>query len=546
MWLQGVIDGFRVATVVKLLRGVKLEFRKAKDYKNDAMAMTPRVDRFNFTLTIAVLLGISLPLLFFPEGSALLLKTAYAWIGDTFGWFYILTGATALGVSLYLAFGPYAGIRLGDGPPEFSFPSWASMLFAAGIGAGLMYWSGIEWAHYAAAPPFGAEPKSPEAYQWAASYGMHHWGVVAWALYCLPTLAIAYPFYVRRVPYLKYSTAADYWLKGRQNSWVAKLMDGMFMVALIGGAGSSLGFSTPLIAALISRLTGIPESFGLEMAVVILCVAIFSTSVAMGLGRGIRRLSDLNMILALVLLVAILFAGDTLFLLRMAINSLGHMLQNTIAMTFWTDPIGRSGFVEDWTIFYWAWWVSYGPFVGLFVSRISRGRTIREVVLGMLVLGSLGCWLFYMLLGNHSLGLQVQGELDVMAVMESSGGNAAIIAGLDTLPLAGLIIGLLCFVSVIFCATTYDSASYTLATSATEQLHPSEDPPRWHRLFWAIAVAILPIALMYAGGIREAQTAVLVVSLPLVLTLWPAGYGLLKSLQVDHQNQRAAESHGEA
>ena len=158
MCLQGVIDGFPVAAVVKLLRGVKLEFRKAKDYKNDAMAMTPRVDRFNFTLTIAVLLGISLPLLFFPEGSALLLKTAYAWIGDTFGWFYILTGATALGVSLYLAFGPYAGIRLGDGPPEFSFPSWASMLFAAGIGAGLMYWSGIEWAHYAAAPPFGAEP----------------------------------------------------------------------------------------------------------------------------------------------------------------------------------------------------------------------------------------------------------------------------------------------------------------------------------------------------------------------------------------------------
>ena len=541
-----MIDGFPVAAVVKLLRGVKLEFREAKDYKNDAMAMTPRVDRFNFTLTIAVLLAISLPLLFFPEGSALLLKTAYAWIGDTFGWFYILTGATALGVSLYLAFGPYAGIRLGDGPPEFSFPSWASMLFAAGVGAGLMYWSGIEWAHYAAAPPFGAEPKSPEAYQWAASYGMHHWGVVAWALYCLPTLAIAYPFYVRRVPYLKYSTAADYWLKGRQNSWAAKLMDGMFMVALIGGAGSSLGFSTPLIAALISRLTGIPESFGLEMAVVILCVAIFSTSVAMGLGRGIRRLSDLNMILALVLLVAILFAGDTLFLLRMAINSLGHMLQNTIAMTFWTDPIGRSGFVEDWTIFYWAWWVSYGPFVGLFVSRISRGRTIREVVLGMLVLGSLGCWLFYMLLGNHSLGLQVQGELDVMAVMESSGGNAAIIAGLDTLPLAGLIIGLLCFISVIFCATTYDSASYTLATSATEQLHPSEDPPRWHRLFWAIAIAILPIALMYAGGIREAQTAVLVVSLPLVLTLWPAGYGLLKSLQVDRQNQRASESHGEA
>ncbi|MBL6699127.1 MAG: BCCT family transporter, partial [Luminiphilus sp.] len=250
--------------------------------------------------------------------------------------------------------------------------------------------------------------------------------------------------------------------------------------------------------------------------------------------EGIRRLSNFNIVLALIFLLAVLLASDTFFLLEMAVNSLGFLFQNSLAMTFWTDPIDSTGFVGDWTVFYWAWWIAYGPFVGLFVTRISRGRTIREVVVGMLLLGSLGVWLFFLVLGNHSLGLQLSGQLDVVEIMQSSGGNAAVVAGLNTLPMAGLIIGMFAVVAVIFVSTTYDSASYTLAATATQSLDVSEDPPRWHRVFWAVAIAILPIGLMYAGGIKEAQTATLVVSLPLTFTFWLSGWGLLKSLREDH------------
>ena len=383
--------------------------------------MSQQVDRVNFSITVIVLLSMSVPLLVFPEQSAAVLKTAYAWIAETFGWFYILTGAAALAIVLYIGMSRFGKIRLGDGDPEFSTVSWISMLFAAGIGAGLMYWSGIEWAYYVQAPPFKAEPFSHEAYLWSASYGLHHWGFVAWALYCLPTLAIAYPFYVRRIPQLKYSLSAHYWLKGRERSALARLMDSFFMVALIGGAGSSLGFSTPLIAAFIERLTGIPANFALELVVVAVCVVVFAGSVWLGLQEGIRRLSNFNIVLALLFLVAVLLASDTLFLLKMAVNSLGFLFQNTLAMTFWTVPIDNTGFVGDWTVFYWAWWIAYGPFVGLFVTRISRGRTIREVVVGMLLLGSMGVWLFFLVLGNHSLGLQLSGELDVVGIMQSSG-----------------------------------------------------------------------------------------------------------------------------
>jgi BCCT family betaine/carnitine transporter len=412
--------------------------------------LSQQVDRVNFSITVIVLLSMSVPLLVFPEQSAAVLKTAYAWIAETFGWFYILTGAAALAIVLYIGMSRFGKIRLGDGDPEFSTVSWISMLFAAGIGAGLMYWSGIEWAYYVQAPPFKAEPFSHEAYLWSASYGLHHWGFVAWALYCLPTLAIAYPFYVRRIPQLKYSLSAHYWLKGRERSALARLMDSFFMVALIGGAGSSLGFSTPLIAAFIERLTGIPANFALELVVVAVCVVVFAGSVWLGLQEGIRRLSNFNIVLALLFLAAVLLASDTLFLLKMAVNSLGFLFQNTLAMTFWTDPIDNTGFVGDWTVFYWAWWIAYGPFVGLFVTRISRGRTIREVVVGMLLLGSMGVWLFFLVLGNHSLGLQLSGELDVVGIMQSSGGNAAVVAGLNTLPMAALIIGVFAVVAVIF------------------------------------------------------------------------------------------------
>jgi BCCT family betaine/carnitine transporter len=495
------------------------------------------IDKVNFTATLLIILLVSVPLALNPEAGAAIVQQSYVFIATHFGWLYAVAGVAALLVLLWLAFGRYGQVRLGlEGDrPEFSTPSWVAMLFCAGVGAGLMYWSVIEWSFYYESPPFGAEPRSAEAAKWAASYGIFHWGITAWAFYCLPTLAIAYPFYAERVPVLKYSVACHYWLQGREESLPARAMDFLYMIALIGGAGSSLGFSTPLIAALVSRLTGIEAGFGLEAAVVGICVIAFATSVFLGLERGIKRLSDINMVLALLLLGFVLVAGPSLFILKTSLNGLGTVVQNYVAMSTWTDPFTDSRFFEDWTVFYWAWWIAYGPFVGLFVTRISRGRTIRQVILGMLLYGTLGGALFYMVLGNYSLALQLSGELDVLAVAGGQGGEAAIVASFDQLPLAELAIALFCIVSIIFSATTYDSASYTLASTASHHLHPSEDPARWHRTFWAFALAVLPLTLMYIGGLRVAQTAVLVVSLPILVTGAFATVALLLSLKRDHE-----------
>ena len=210
------------------------------------------------------------------------------------------------------------------------------------------------------------------------------------------------------------------------------------------------------------------------------------------------------------------------------------MVQNFVRMSFWTDPLTESGFVENWTIFYWAWWIAFAPFVGLFVTRISRGRTIRQVIIGMLLFGSLGSWLFYMIVGNYSMHLELEGIVSVTQIIDADGGHTAIVAILDQLPLPTLVVSLFCAVSIIFAATTYDSASYTLASGATMYLRIGDEPARWHRLFWAFALGLLPVTLMFIGGLKVLQTALLVVSLPILLVGVLMSVALVKSLRADN------------
>ena len=511
------------------------------------------VDWPSFLTCIAVVLLVSLPLVLFPEASERLLTASYDFIADRLGFLYAFAGFGVSVLLAWLAFGRYGKVKLGrdEDDVEYSNFSWTAMLFCAGVGAGLLYWATIEWTSYYDAPPFGVAPRSPEAADWASTYGIFHWGITAWCFYCLPTLAIAYPYYTKRVPYLRFSTGCHYFLGGGKETstdtsnepaaetTAGRVIDLFFMISLLGGAGASLGFSTPMIAACIARLTGLEVTFGLEVFSVLLCVALFATSVWFGLNRGIKRLSNLNLVLAFVLLLFVLLVGPTLFLLETSLKSLVLMVPNFAKMNWWTDPFTDSVFFRDWTVFYWAWWIAYAPFVGLFVTRISRGRTIRQVILGMTLYGSLGGALFYMIFGNFGLYLELSNTLAVTEVARVAGEHAAIVAILDQLPLASLVILAFAVVSVIFSATTYDSASYILASSATRRLQAGDDPPRWHRLFWAVTLTILPLALMFIGGYEVMQTAVLVVSLPILGIGVFMSVALVKQLGADQAGRTA-------
>ncbi len=496
-----------------------------------------QVDWATFSTCIAIILLVCLPLAIFPELGGRILTQSYDFIANELGFLYLLAGVAAMLLMTWLAFGRFGSVLLGTAGdrPEFSDYSWAAMLFCAGVGAGLMFWAPIEWAYYYDSPPFGIEPRTASAAEWASTYGIFHWGITAWCLYCLPTVAIAYPYYVKRVSYLRFSTGFYYLMgDGEETRW-GRGIDLLFMISLLGGAGSSLGFSTPMIAACLSRLTGVESGFGLEVVVVGLCVALFATSVWLGLKKGIKRLSNLNLGIAFALLMFVLIAGPTIFLLKTSFNSVGLMLQNFVRMNTWTDAFSKSGFVESWTVFYWAWWIAYGPFVGLFVTRISRGRTIRQVILGMIGYGSIGGVLFYMVLGNYGLHLELTGAAAVTTVLQEQSQSAAIVTILDQLPLGAIVIAVFAFVSIVFAATTYDSASYILASSATRRLAAGDDPPRWHRVFWAVGLGILPLTLMFVGGLKVMQTAVLVVSFPILVVGVLMSVCLVKQLVKDHE-----------
>jgi BCCT family betaine/carnitine transporter len=251
----------------------------------------------------------------------------------------------------------------------------------------------------------------------------------------------------------------------------------------------------------------------------------------MGLEKGIKKLSDLNVYLAVAFLGFVLLAGPTLFILKMSTDSIGFMLSNFARMTTWTDPVEQSGFVETWSIFYWAWWVAFAPPIGVFVTRISRGRTIRQVIFSMILFGSLGCTLFYAILGNYSLSLELDQVISVTGSLKEEGMFVTVANVLDTLPFREGALALFALVSIISVATTYDSASYTLASTATKSLHEGDNPARWHRRFWAGVLGTLPIFMVFVGGLEVIRSGVLIASLPLLLVGLAMAGALIKSLR---------------
>ena len=435
---------------------------------------------------------------------------------------------------IWLTASPFGKVRLGGDAeqPDFSTFSWVGMLFCAGTGASLLVWSGVEWAYYIDSPPLGAEARSAEAFEWATAYGPFHWGVAAWTIYALPTIAIAYPYYVKRVPHLRASTSLHALLgSSGENSVTGRAVDLAAMIALLGGAGTSLGVIAPTIAASFAELLQIETSFALEMMVMSACISLFGLSVYLGIEKGIRRLSDLNVYLILGFLAFILVVGPTLFMLKTSANTIGVMAQNFVRMMTWTDPVENSGFVEAWTIFYWAWWIAFALPVGVFITRISRGRTIRQVVWSMIGFGSFGCWIFYFTLGNYSLSLELDNILSVTGSLKEHGMYVTVENVVSTLPFGAGALSLFILVSIISVATTYDSASYTLASTATAELKEGDNPARWHRLFWALILGLVPVFMMFVGGLQVIRSAVLVASLPLLLV----GVGMMISL---HKSKR--------
>jgi len=469
---------------------------------------------------LAIILAACIPLIMHPEAGEKVINTLFTFVTVEMGWLYMLAGIGSFILLMWFAFGPFSHKRLGD-KVEYSTFSWIGMLFCAGVGAGIMFGGSIDWAYYAAYPMHGEPAGSWKALEWGSAYGMFHWGPICWAIYATLAVPIGYSYYVKKIPILNISQACTGLLGDRVNGWQGKVIDILFMTGLVAGSATALGLGIPIVAAAVSSVTGLAHSFWLEFGTLVFVTAIFCISSSLGLKKGLSKLSDFNVMIAMALLLFVFIVGPTVFLTDMAITSLGLMVSEMIRMTTWMDPMSSSGFTKDWTVFYYAWFVAYAPFMSLFIAKISRGRTVRQVVLGPVIIASLGCGCFYLVFGNFGLHLQITGQLDVINLVKTVKGATAIMAVADFIPLASLYKVVFGAVTAISMATTFDAVSFALAATTTRKLSPDEEPARWNRLFWAVSLGMVPTGIMLIDGpLSVLQTASIVVGLPVLGVVW--------------------------
>ena len=495
----------------------------------------PSLDKKVFLPTFILVVVVGVLLVTQPERAKSILNNVLDTTTAHFGWLYLLFGISSVVLLAWLAASRYGRVLLGapGESPEFSTPSWIAMMFTAGIGIGITTWAFVEPIFYLQQPPFGVEAGSPEAAEWAHMYGQFHWAIIPWAIYALPGLPIAYALYVRRQPFCRISAASSGVLGSNSGNWLGTGIDIVVVLAIIGGVGTSLGLGLPLVSAFVARCFSIADTPMLQFGVLAVWTAVFGTSVYMGLDKGIRILANLNAILAIIFLAFVLAAGPTVFILNMSTNSLGLMLDNLFRMSFWTDPVVNGSFPEDWTVFYWGWWIAYAPMVGLFIARISKGRTIREVIIGQVVWGSLGCIAFFAIAGGYSLYAELNGIIDLSALLTESGIPATAVAIVGSLPGETFTLAVYAVLCIIFLATTLDSAAYVLASISTKNLTGDGQPARWNRFSWAFALAIIAVGLIAAGGLSTVQTSTVIAALPLFPVLVILQLSLLKWLRRD-------------
>jgi len=475
------------------------------------------------------------------------LAAAQSWVTGTMGWFYILSVGAFLAFAVYLFFSRFGDIKLGkdEDEPEFSYMTWFAMLFSAGMGIGLMFWSVAEPVSHFKSPHRGAEALSRGAANEAMVTTFFHWGLHAWAIYIVVALALAFYAFRHDLP-LSLRSALYPLIGERVHGPIGNVVDIVAVFGTLFGLATSLGLGVLQINAGLEFLGVLNSSTTNQVILIALITLAATVSVVTGLDKGIRRLSELNLVLAVTLLLFVLFAGPTMLLLNAFVQNVGAYASDMVKLTFTTDALRDQGWQRGWTMFYWAWWISWSPFVGMFIARVSRGRTIREFVGGVLLVPSLLTFLWLTVFGNTALDVGMSGG-EAGGALLSSETPTMIFMMLQGLPLSTISAALAVAVVTIFFITSSDSGSLVvdMITSGGDP-----DPPIRQRVFWALTEGAVAAVLLLAGAwavdhmaeggeaevddaLGALQDAAIITALPLTVVLLITCAGLVKGLSAE-------------
>ncbi|WP_110928898.1 glycine betaine uptake BCCT transporter [Bacillus massiliglaciei] len=484
-----------------------------------------------FWITAAITLAAVILGVVTPEGFLNVTTKIQSFISNSFGWYYLSLVSLIVLFCLFLIINPVGIIRLGkqDEKPEFSTLSWFAMLFSAGMGIGLVFYGAAEPLSHFAIDPALAEPGSDAAIRESMRYTFFHWGIHAWAIYALVALSLAYFKFRKNQPGLISATLTPLLGKNSQGK-AGVLIDVIAVFATVIGVATTLGFGAAQINGGLSYLFGVPNNYTTQLIIILVVTILFIISAWSGLGKGIKYLSNTNMILAVILMILVFVMGPTLFILNLFTDTVGAYLQNILQMSMRiapTSPDNRE-WVNGWTIFYWAWWISWAPFVGMFIARISRGRTIREFMIGVLLVPSIVSFIWFAVFGTTAIDTQMSGGIDLTV----NATEEVLFAMFSQLPLGNImsVVGIL--LVAIFFITSADSATFVLGMQTT---YGSLTPPNSVKLTWGIMVSAVAAILLYSGGLDGLQNALIIAALPFSVIIILMAASLFKSLRKDRR-----------
>ena len=476
-----------------------------------------KIDWMITLVPLAIVVALCIVFFFAPEQSNAVLSRIRFFFGDTFGTYYLVIGLGIFLLSLYIAGSKYGNIVLGEANerPKYSFFAWGSMMFTCGLAADILFYSFSEWVLYATDPHI-AEMGSVQ--DWAGVYPLFHWSFIPWAFYLVLAVAFGFMLHVRKRSRQKYSEACRPILGRHTDGWAGRIIDLLAVFALLAGTATTFSVATPLMTAIIGELFHVTLSrTTINIVILLITCAVYTYSLLHGFkGISVQAKICIYMYFGLIAFV-LAFGGEMRYIVETGLSSLGRMVQNFIELSTFTDPLRTSNFPQTWTIYYWAYWMVWCVAAPFFIGSISRGRTVRQTILGGYVFGVGSTLTSFIVLGNYSMGQQMTGKADFIAMYNETGDlYGMIVSILKTLPCAPLVMAVVLATMIAFYATSFDSIALTASCYSYHTLKDGEQPHKGIQLLWCILLILLPIALLFAeSSMNNLQSVSIVAAFPI-------------------------------
>ena len=479
-----------------------------------------KIDPWTTVVPFAAILILCVFFVVDPTGSTDALSAIRNFLGDTFGSYYLIVALAILVLSLWISFSDIGKITLGKPgeKPKYKFFTWGAMVFTCGLAADILFYSFCEWIYYAQEPHVS---ELGSIQDWASAYPLFHWGPTVWSFYATLAACFGFMLHVRGVTKQKYSEACRPILGRHTDRAPGKIIDVLAVVALIAGTATTFSIATPLLSEAITDLIGVPGTKYLTIAILVITCIVYTFAVMRGI-TGVSWLANLCMYLFFALLVYVfVFGGEARYIFETGLTAIGNVAQNFIGLSTWTDPLRTSGFPQNWTIFYWAYWLVWCVASPFFMGSVSRGRTVKQVILGTYVFGLASTFVSFIILGNYGLGLQMMGKFDAIGLFEACGSlYTTVIAVIHTLPASWIVLVILILSMIAFYATSFDGITLVASAYSYREIRGDEEASGRMKLFWAILLILLPIALIFSeGSMNNLQTVSIIAAFPIGIVI---------------------------